>query len=117
LWSALHRERRRAEPRSDGSPDERIRDRILQSLNAEPGLDPSDITVRVENGEVTLSGTVPNWASHYFAESLTGEVRGVNQVRNELRVRESAEAVAKVSPSPAIDGGRPAKDWRYGNVQ
>ena len=47
----------------------------------------------VQNGEVTLQGSVPDRSMKRAAEDLTEEISGVQQVHNRLRVevRQSAE--------------------------
>jgi hypothetical protein len=41
----------------------------------------------VQDGKVTLTGMVDNWAEKRFAERLTRSVKGVRDVENNLKVR------------------------------
>jgi osmotically-inducible protein OsmY len=66
--------------------DERIRDDANDRLTDDWRLDASDVTVRVENGEVTLDGTVPDRMSKRRAEDLVEDISGVKHVQNNLRV-------------------------------
>ncbi len=100
IFDAEERRRRRASsaktsephrPGFHGTPpkgytrsDERIFEDVCESLQA-ADLDPSDVTVEVASGEVTLSGSVTSrWAKRY-AEDLAYSVRGVVDVHNRLR--------------------------------
>ncbi|MDT8306703.1 MAG: BON domain-containing protein [Anaerolineae bacterium] len=49
-------------------------------------LDASDVEVRVENGEVSLEGTVSDRRAKRLAEDLVSGVRGVWDVHNRLRI-------------------------------
>jgi hypothetical protein len=75
-------------PRSYQRGDERILEDISDRLCENPHLDASDIEVVVREGEVTLSGSVPDRRSKWLAEDIGEEVSGVKNVENRLRVRE-----------------------------
>jgi BON domain len=68
------------------SSDDRIRDEICDRLEAHGAIDATDIDVKVENGEVTLEGTVSDRRSKRLAQSLADSVRGVEDVHNRLRL-------------------------------
>jgi BON domain-containing protein len=51
-----------------------------------PDLDATDIDVAVEDGEVTLSGTVDDRDARWLAEDLAEAISGVRAVHNRLRV-------------------------------
>ncbi|WP_205574567.1 BON domain-containing protein [Indioceanicola profundi] len=70
--------------------DARISDDIHDRLTEDPYLDATDISVKVEDGEVTLSGHVSNRRDKRRAEDLAEDVMGVRHVQNNLRVREGA---------------------------
>ena len=53
-------------------------------------VDASEMTVRVENGEVTLSGTVADRDSKRRAERLAESAGGVSDVQNNIKVRQGA---------------------------
>ena len=59
---------------------------VMHALNTSNALKSSIISVATTQGEVTLSGTVPNDPSRELAESLAGYVRGVIKVHNNLKV-------------------------------
>lgn len=66
-------------------------------LAAADDLRDSTINVDVENGVVTLTGTVPTPAQKARAEQIVKAVEGVTGVRNLIKV---AAAVANATPSP-----------------
>jgi osmotically-inducible protein OsmY len=68
-------------------PDDRIREDIRGHLIGDPRLDAADIEVKVEDGEVTLSGAVVDQPQRQRAQELAQGVSGVRNVRNALRIR------------------------------
>ena len=67
--------------------DTRIHDEACSSLSDDGYVDASDITVEVESGEVTLSGTVSDRAEKKRAEELVSACGGVLDVHNRLTIR------------------------------
>jgi hypothetical protein len=59
---------------------------VNERLTADPRIDASDIDVRVQNGEVTLSGTVCDRRTRRMAEEIVEDLPGVRDVRMELKV-------------------------------
>jgi hypothetical protein len=74
-------------PKGFKRSDDSIRDDINSRLTDDAYLDASEIEVVIENGEVTLSGTVPDKASKRRAEDICELVSGVSNVENRLRVK------------------------------
>lgn len=74
-------------PKGYQRSDERILEDINDRLAEEPYLDASDIEVRVENGVVTLTGSVVDRRQGYRAEAAAKAVPGVREVRNQLSVQ------------------------------
>jgi osmotically-inducible protein OsmY len=73
-------------PRGYRRRDQSIRDELCESLTDNPDLDATDIDVAVEDGEVTLSGTVDDRDARWLAEDLAEAISGVRAVHNRLRV-------------------------------
>ncbi|HEX7186227.1 MAG TPA: BON domain-containing protein [Thermoanaerobaculia bacterium] len=73
-------------PRGYKRTDERIHEDVCDRLAAHGDVDASDIEVKVENGEVTLTGNVPDRRTKRLAESVAESVRGVVDVHNQLRL-------------------------------
>ena len=77
-------------PRNYQRSDERIREDLCERLSQHSYLDPSDVEVRVESGEVTLQGNVDDrWAKRTI-EEIAETVWGVKEVHNQLRITQSA---------------------------
>lgn len=64
--------------------DELIAKDVVGALERDFQVDPDDVTVAVNDGIVTLSGSVPSWAARRAAESDAVLTSGVIGVRNEL---------------------------------
>lgn len=59
---------------------------LLHALGADSALKDSSISVATAQGEVTLSGTVPNESCRELAELIAKYVPGVVKVHNNLTV-------------------------------
>lgn len=68
--------------------DSRIHEDINDRLTEDAYIDASEVEVRVENGEVTLDGTVDARMAKRRAEDIAEAVSGVTHVQNNLRVRQ-----------------------------
>lgn len=66
--------------------NELLRDDILAELDADPRVDATRIGVAVEDGVVTLTGTVPYFPHKWSAEQAAKRVNGVVAVVQELTV-------------------------------
>ena len=72
-------------PRNYQRSDDRIREDICERL-MQAWMDADDVDVRVDKGEVTLSGTVRSRDEKRAIEDLAEDVLGVKEVNNEIRV-------------------------------
>lgn len=77
---------RRRGPKGWQRSDDRILDDVCQQLADEAGVDPSDVSVAVAAGKVTLSGSVPDRGMKYRIEDIVESRSGVIEVDNRLRV-------------------------------
>lgn len=75
-------------PRGYQRSDDRITEEICDLLTRDPNVDASGIEVSVQQGEVTLRGTVDSRYEKRATEDLAEGVQGVRQVHNELRVND-----------------------------
>jgi osmotically-inducible protein OsmY len=73
-------------PRGYRRRDASIREELCESLTDSPDLDASDLDVTVQDGEITLTGTVEDRDARWLAEDLAESVSGVRAVHNRLRV-------------------------------
>lgn len=74
-------------PRGYRRSDERITDDINDRLTWHGELDPTDIQVDVNDGIVTLTGTVDDRRQKRMAEDMAESVSGVEDVNNQLKIR------------------------------
>jgi len=72
--------------------DERLRERVAERLTDDSWIDASEITLAVAHGEVTLEGTVPDRESKRRAERIAGDLPGVIDVHNRLRIAAASPA-------------------------
>ena len=87
--------------------DDRIREDVNEELTRHPDIDATEIEVKVENGEVTLTGIVDERRTKRLAEDLAERCSGVREVHNQLRVqpaqagseRESGESRSRTGRS------------------
>lgn len=80
-------------PKGYRRSDERIKEDVNDRLS-EGYIDASEITVMVEGGEVTLTGTVNSRHDKRRAEDIAEYVSGVQNVENRLRVKDTHYATS-----------------------
>lgn len=71
--------------------DERILEDVIDRLTFNGMVDASNVNVKVENGVVTLDGTVPSRQDRRIAGDLADNVMGVQDVHNDLHIRRSQD--------------------------
>jgi osmotically-inducible protein OsmY len=76
-------------PKGYKRSDERIKEDACECLARHAGIDASSIEVEVENGEVTLMGTVENRQAKRLIEDALEDVSGVVEIHNQLRLNRS----------------------------
>ncbi len=72
--------------------DERIREDANDRLTDHPLVDARQISVTVDEGEVTLTGTVSTRVEKRRAEDCVDDISGVKHVQNNLRVTTAGSA-------------------------
>lgn len=87
-------------PQSYTRSDDRIREELCDLLTDDDMVDATNVEVRVDQGEVTLSGTVNDRESKRCAEDIAESVSGVRNVQNQLRV----QSQSTTSPGDAGSG-------------
>lgn len=75
-------------PKSYHRTDERIYEEICEILTLDPDIDASEIQVEVQDGDVTLKGTVETKTLRAYAEDSISRVFGVNDINNQIEVPE-----------------------------
>jgi len=91
-------------PKGYTRSDQRIREDICDQLMF-GHVDPSEVSVVVSGGEVTLEGRVDNRRAKYLVEEIAASVPGVHDVDNRLRVPRPLQATSGETPA-ADDEGR-----------
>ena len=74
-------------PKGYQRSDERLLEEINERLTHDDDIDAHEISVSVEKGEVTLTGTVGSRAQKRRADDIAEDVSGVQHVQNNLRVQ------------------------------
>jgi osmotically-inducible protein OsmY len=67
--------------------DANIRLDVENELRWDPSLDEKEISIKVENGVVTLQGFTPHFSDRWSAEEATKKVAGVRAIANEIAVK------------------------------
>jgi BON domain-containing protein len=67
--------------------DSIIRLDVENEFRWEPSLDEKGILVKVDNGVVTLQGSVPHFSDRCSAEEVTKRVAGVFAIANDIEVK------------------------------
>lgn len=88
-------------PRNYKRSDERIIEEINEMLTRHSSIDADDINVEVKDGEVTLSGSVPDRRMKHLAEDVAEGCFGVKDVTNNLRVKRAEESARSSSSEQA----------------
>ena len=105
-WRESHRGRG---PGDYTRSDERIREDANDRLTDDHHVDARRISVRVEQGEITLSGTVPDRTAKRRAEDLVERISGVRHVQNDLRIEAGLHGGAS-----AYSGQSSGTEWNAG---
>jgi osmotically-inducible protein OsmY len=67
--------------------DANIRVDVENELRWDPSLDEKGILVKVDNGVVSLQGSVPHFSDRWTAEEVTKRVAGVRAIANDIEVK------------------------------
>jgi BON domain len=79
-------------PKGYQRSDERLKEEVCDRLTADPDIDATEIAVSVQNGEVTLEGSVCERRMKRDAEDCAESVLGVREVHNRIRIDARGEA-------------------------
>ena len=74
-------------PKGYRRSDERIQEDVSEQLTQHPDIDASEVEIKVQTGEVTLTGTVGSRQEKRMIEDLVEMASGVKEVNNQLRVK------------------------------
>lgn len=75
-------------------PNDILENDVMEELDWDVSLDDSQIIVKADKGQITLTGAVPTYMDLLEAADDTWAVRGVTAVNNQLLVGLAGEAIA-----------------------
>lgn len=88
--NAAHADFRGVGPKGYARSDERLAEIVCDRLTEDAGVDASDVTVTVNDGEVTLTGDVGSREMKHRVEDIV-DACGVKEIHNRLRVHPRGE--------------------------
>jgi osmotically-inducible protein OsmY len=88
-------------PRGYQRSDQRIHEEVCECLTDDSYVDASNIDVKVNSAEVTLSGTVNSRDEKRRAEDIIEDLSGVRDVHNSLRVVNEGGQIEGASTRPS----------------
>jgi hypothetical protein len=92
-------------PKGYTRSDDRIREDVCDRLYDHQWVDASDVEVKVEGGEVTLTGTVADRRHKRAIEDIAEDVRGVKEVHNQIRMaRDTGTTTTQTATQPLATG-------------
>lgn len=103
---------RKAGPRGYQRSDDRIRDQVCERLSYARGVDVSDVSVDVNDGVVSLTGTVRERGQKYYIEDLADGTYGVKEVNNDIRVRREGSGSSMGSTGSTSTAEATGSTWR-----
>jgi len=97
-------------PRNYTRSDERIYEDVCELMTYHGQLDARNIEIEVNNGEVTLTGNVPDRQAKRLAEDIADTVPGVQDVHNRLKINQTAETPERWVDRVGRSGVYPASE-------
>jgi osmotically-inducible protein OsmY len=73
-------------PKGYRPTDERLTEIICERLTEDPFIDASEVTIRVDDGEVILEGRVSVRQQKFAIEDVIADIAGVADIHNRLTV-------------------------------
>lgn len=96
-------------PKGYRRSDERIEEDVSEMLMYHPEVDATNIEVKVEDGEVTLSGSVNDRRTKRLAEDIADQCNGVVEVHNHIHLQRSGGYDREVSRQTETDRHSPSR--------
>ena len=95
-------------PKGFKRTDERVKEEVCEMLTRDPSIDAEGIEVEVKEGEVTLTGTIPERRMKHLAEECAERCFGVKEVTNNLRVKREGQSETSDSTSRSSSASSPS---------
>lgn len=92
-------------PKGFRRSDDRIKEEVCEALEYDSDVDASEIDVTVKEGICTLTGTISSRQMKRQAETCVENVRGVQDVKNELRVDTTLASQGMTNELSATEAG------------
>jgi len=73
--------------------DKQLRQNVIDALDWDPSVDSANIGVAVDDGVVTLTGSVANYAQKLTAERIAQRIKGVTAIADEIDVHYAGSVV------------------------
>jgi len=89
--------------------DSEIKKAVLEELRWDTRVDETEVGVEVDDGIVTLSGTVDSWAKRLAAQEAAHRVNRVRDVANELVIK--VPGIGKRTDTEVAKAVRNALEW------
>jgi hypothetical protein len=100
-------------PKGYKRSDDRTREDVCDAIAHQGFIDASDVEVKVEDGIVTLGGTVAHRDDKRRLEHLAEQCRGVHEVHNGLRLKRAPSATT--TPSKAAESADSSSNGNHKN--
>lgn len=98
------------DPQAYQRSNDRIYNEAREGITRHGHVDASDVSVRVERGEVVLEGTVPSHREKQMAEQDVQSLPGINNVHNRLQVSPPQTDLESHTPSPLASVSGPVTE-------
>jgi hypothetical protein len=92
-------------PKGYRRSDERIEEEVNQALTDDSELDATSIVVRVQGGDVMLTGIVSTREDKRRAEDCIEHISGVNNIENCIKINHNSASARSKTASFAADRG------------
>ncbi|MFY0534191.1 BON domain-containing protein [Nannocystis pusilla] len=90
---------------------------ICEALTRNPSVDASEIEVKVQQGIVTLSGTVDDREIKRLVEDLSEDISGVREVQNQIRVSHGQQMTGQTQGEQVQTGRTQGEQGQTGRGQ
>jgi osmotically-inducible protein OsmY len=90
-------------PKNYTRSDTRIYEEVCDAISNDAQVDASDVEVKVEQGEVTLVGTVRDRNTSRRIEDIIDHIRGVKDVHNQIKVQRG-ETTQRANQGQSVSG-------------
>lgn len=102
-------------PKGYKRSDERIKEEISDLLTGHHEIDPSEVELKVSNGEVTLTGSVSSRHEKRLVEDLASQISGVTDVTNQLRVQQQSSDSSRFQSSTQDGSNKSSQSQGFGS--